>query len=272
MQIGISTGAFFLKIPTEETFDIIRSIGAEVCEVFLATFSEYTPEFAEILKKSLNGLEVYSIHTQSMQFEPDLFSAYRRNQIDAEEIFKNVANTAKILGAKCYTMHGPARLKRIEYVLDYNKISTRLSEIQHILSDITNKNCYITYENVHYCYFNSPIFFTNLCKKSKILACLDIKQAMQSKIDVIDYLNACHAQLANVHLCDYTASGSPALPGNGVFDFTKFFVKLLEYGYNGPLIMEPYHDNYTNYGELAASLKYLKQCLNEAERRFNLNG
>ncbi|MDR0752012.1 MAG: sugar phosphate isomerase/epimerase [Christensenellaceae bacterium] len=272
MKVGISTGAFFLKVPTEDTFKIINDIGAQTCEVFLATFCEYTPKFAELLAKASDGIDVYSIHTQTMQFEPDLFSAYKRNQEDAEEIFKSVANTANILGAKCYTMHGPARLKRIEYVLNYEQISKRLDELQTILSAKTHGNCQITYENVHYCYYNSPFFFTNLRKNSKILACLDVKQAMQSKISAFDYLDACKDRLANVHLCDYTSEGLPVLPGKGIFNFVDFFVKLMKNNYSGPLIMEPYHNNYNNYSELTAGLNYLKKCLSEAERRFYLNG
>ncbi|MDR2267512.1 MAG: sugar phosphate isomerase/epimerase [Christensenellaceae bacterium] len=272
MKIGISTGAFFLKLHTEDTFDVIKSIGAETCEIFLATFSEYTREFGEILKTASAGLDVYSIHAQTMQFEPDLFSASSRLRHDAEQIFTNIAKIAARLGARYYTMHGPARLKRIPYNINYDAISSRLAELDSILGSITDGKCAITYENVHYCFFNTPSFFTTLRDKSKIYACLDIKQAMQSKIDTYDYLDAMRGRLRNVHLCDYTAEGTPAMPGKGIFDFTSFFVKLMAYGYDGPLMLEPYQNNYNTYDELALGLTYLKDCLKQAERRFALDG
>ena len=41
MELGISTASFYTKLATEDTFSQIASIGANVCEVFLSSFSEY---------------------------------------------------------------------------------------------------------------------------------------------------------------------------------------------------------------------------------------
>ena len=48
MEIGISTATYFAKLPTEDTFEYIKDAGANICEVFMDTFSEYTPEFGRL--------------------------------------------------------------------------------------------------------------------------------------------------------------------------------------------------------------------------------
>ena len=80
MKIGISTATYFEKLPTEETFPYIKAAGADVAEVFMNTFSEYTPEFGRILKKNADnaGVAVYSVHASNLNYEPNLNNPTRR--------------------------------------------------------------------------------------------------------------------------------------------------------------------------------------------------
>ena len=268
MVIGISTASFFSKVTTEDSANIIKSLGFKTCEVFLTTFSEYTPEFGILLKDRFQGLDVYSIHSLNQHYEPELFNFVERTRRDSEFFFEEVCYIAKILKAKYYTFHGPARLKRTKYSLDFQWISNRLSSLNNILGSITQGECYLAYENVHWTYFNDPVFFESLKVLSPVKACLDIKQAMQSGIDLYSYIDIMKDRLVNVHLCDYNENGELRIPGRGCFDFTKLFNKLISIGYNGPLMIEVYPKDYTKFDELEESKNYLQECLNDAYKNF----
>ena len=51
MEIGISTASYFPRLLTEDAMDEVARAGAKVSEVFFATHSEYTPEFAAVVKQ-----------------------------------------------------------------------------------------------------------------------------------------------------------------------------------------------------------------------------
>lgn len=265
MRIGISTASFFSKEVTEDTFDIMRSLDIDICEVFLTTFREYEKEFSEMLLKRKKDIDVYSLHTLNVQFEPELFNNVKRTREDSEHIFKKIAVAAKILNAKYYTFHGLTKLKKTPYKLDFKKIGERVNRLNEMLYTISG-GCRLAYENVHWTCFNSPEFYNQLKKYSNVNTCLDIKQAMQSKISVYDYLDSMGDKLVNVHLCDYDENGNLHVPGKGIFDFTELFRRLIDKGYNGPLILELYAGNYKNYDEIKEGYNYVKNCLEKAYR------
>lgn len=270
MEIGISTASFFGKALTEDAFEIIEKMGIRVCEVFLTTFREYLPEFGQLLKSRKGDIEVYSIHTLNQQFEPELFNPVARTKEDSEFFMKQAAAVAGILHAKYYTFHGPARLKRKPYVFDYKRLGARADEIDLLLQQYGN-GCRLAYENVHWTYFSTPDFFTNLKENSRISACLDIKQAMQAGVSVYEYIDCMGDRLVNVHLCDYDSSGKLCVPGKGGFDFISLFSYLMEKGYDGPLMMELYAGDYSDYGEVERGYQYLQNCLSKAKAKRSIS-
>lgn len=264
MEIGISTASFFTKESTEDAIPVIEQLGAKVCEVFLSTFSEYTPSYVEALARVPQNIKIYSIHTLNQQFEPELFNPVKKTREDCEHFFKQAAYGAKVLGAKYYTFHGPGRIKRIPYHIDFAKFGKRVAQLDEMLQEYGG-GCRLTYENVHWAFFNYPEFFTELRRHANILACLDIKQAMQSKISYFDYLEAIGTDLANVHLCDFDENGNLCLPGRGSVDFVELFKRIGDTGYKGGLMLEVYANNFQEYSELKESFDYLKDCLIRAK-------
>lgn len=113
MEFGISTAAFYRRAATEDALCHIREQGALLCEVYLESFSEYTPDFAHLLRQRADalGLRVVSVHPMGTQFEPQLFSLSVRQHDDAWRIFERVLQSAQILGAKYYVMHGPPTMR-----------------------------------------------------------------------------------------------------------------------------------------------------------------
>lgn len=266
MKLGLSTASFFSKYTTEDSLKIIKDFGLTVCEAFLTTRSEYSSNYTKMLsKKALQvGIEIYSIHALSMQFEPELFNRVNRTFEDAMTYFNLIAEAASKTGAKCYTFHGPAKLKRKPYKLDYEYIGNRIEHLNNILKLKTDYNCEITYENVHWAYFDEPRFYEKIREYTNVSCCLDIKQAFQSNISLDDYIESMKTGLKNIHICDFTDKGELRLPGQGSFDFVYFFKKLKNINYDGPIMLELYPNNYNNLDEINNSIEYLNKCLNIA--------
>lgn len=265
MKVGISTASFFLKSQTEDSLDLLNAMGVETCEIFLTTFREYRKEFIDLLLERKGNLDVHSVHTLNQQYEGELFNASPRTREDCEYFFRQTAEACARLDASYYTFHGPPRLKRTPYNINYEWMGKRLGELNKIMSEYGG-NAEIAYENVHWTFFSSPEFFEKLKETVDIKATLDIKQAMQSHYSVDDYLKVMGKNLVNVHLCDYFEDGSLTLPGQGSVDFTKLFRDLLSIGYNGPVLMEIYARNYQNLDEVKRSFEYLQNCVITAQK------
>lgn len=257
MKVGISTATFFTKLLTEDTFSVIKNCKGELTEVFLTTFSEYTPEFGELLKKRLNGLEVYSVHALNTEFEPQLFNLADRTRSDAEKVFKSVLAVGKQIGATHYTFHGTTRVKKNAYInpVNYGK---RMRELGDTALDYGIKLCF---ENVHWAAFNCPEFFKDMKDYApNVGTTLDIKQAWQSGRDWREYLDVMGERLSNVHICDHTENET-AMVGKGVFPFKDFVRELAARDYQGPVIIEQYAKNYNDFGEIAEAVDYMKKLI-----------
>lgn len=81
MEIGISTASYFNKLQIEDAVLDIGAHGVRLCELFLNTFSEYEPEFVDLLAERLEraNVQVFSVHPMSMQYEPQLFSGFKHD-------------------------------------------------------------------------------------------------------------------------------------------------------------------------------------------------
>ena len=259
MRAGISSATFFNKLVNEDVFDELRRMNCGVCEVFLSTYSEYEESFAELLASRRGGIEVHSIHTLNTQFEPELFNRNPRTFADARALFEKVLGSARILGAKYYTFHGPSRLKKREYRFDYAFLGERMRTLCGIAAEFGVEICY---ENVHWTYFSEPSYFAELHARVPGLgSCLDIKQAMQSGIDYRKFVGVMGDSIRTVHLCDYDENGKLTLPGRGVFDFRELISVLRDAGVDAPLLLELYSSDYDSFDEVRESFEYIKSLL-----------
>ena len=112
MTTGVSTASLFLREMNEDALTVFKELGVKCTEIFLTTFSEYTEEYARLLKERAEGIFVNSVHVLNTQFEPQLFGAHPRARKDAYEILDGVMRSARIFGARAYTFHGITRLKK----------------------------------------------------------------------------------------------------------------------------------------------------------------
>ena len=261
MKIGLSTATFFGKEVTEDTFKLIQGMDISVCEVFMTTFSEYQPDFANLINSRKNNLEIYSVHSLTTHFEPMLFNMAERTRNDAFSILNMFLSNAKAIGAKSYTFHGPTMLRKIPYNINFDDFGEKVNNLAQLVEGF---GLNLSYENVHWAYFNAPSFFVELKKRCPDIFCtLDIKQAMQSGLTYSDFLPVMADRLNNVHISDFDEGGNICVPGKGIVDFERLFKALKDFGYDGNMMLELYSKNYNNYDELHRSLEYLQNILSK---------
>ncbi len=266
MILGISTASLNCKLNTEDALKWIGDIGADCAEIFLTTYSEYRPSFAEKLfkAKQSSGIKVSSMHTLNTQFEGQLFSYSKRQQDDALAIFTDVIDIGKEMGADNYVLHGPAQIKYTKYNTDYK----RFAEVTDMLDELCAKrNIRLTWENVHWAHYNHPDFITRLQQHTsrKVHTTLDIKQAMQSGIDYVQYIEKMKQSLVNVHICDFDSEGMLYLPLGGTFDFEGLFARLNSQSPDATVVIEVYDRSFTTLEQLEKCYFVTRELMNSVK-------
>lgn len=267
MITGMSTACFFPREYTEDAITKMHEMGVDTIEIFLSSFSEYKPDFIRELKKRVNnlGMKVYSIHSLSLQFEPQLFNKKgTRAKSDADDIFNMLLEAGESLGAQVYVFHGLAQLKRNIKNIMFS--TDALAPTIYDLSERSKKyGIKFALENVHWCIYSKPGIakaFMSIVDSDNLFFTLDIKQAAQSKYNFCEYIDDMGSRIANVHICDVleTPEGfiEAKLPFKGETDFELLKNKLTSVGYNGPVIFEVYGDNYSSYHELKSCYKKMR--------------
>ena len=256
MRAGISTATLFLRLNNEDALPLFAEWGVKTSEVFLTSFSEYDAKFAKGLAAGKGDSEVHSVHVLNTQFEPQLYAEHPRVRADAYYWLRRAMEAAKILGAKYYTFHGLARLKRT-FKEDIPRVALLTAEI---LEECRKFGVTLCYENVEWAFYNRPVIFRELSAACpELRGVLDIKQARISGYDWRDYLKEMEGRLAHVHVSDIDASGKLCLPGRGRFDFDELFSRLKDAGFSGPVIIENYRSDYKDLGEVKKAYEFLAE-------------
>ena len=265
MKIGISTASLFGRYYTEDAIQKLNSYNVETTEVFLESYSEYTKKFGKKLKKLKKGMDVHSIHTLTTQFESTLYSANDRARKESFDLLKGTVEAGKQIGAKYYTFHGGARIKRTPMTIDFDRVGRITNQI---IEECAKGGIELAYENVHWAYYNYIGFYEQLKKRApSVKATLDVKQARQSGLDYKDFLKEMGKDVVTVHLSDVKEDGKMCLPGSGVIDFKKLFIMLNDYGFDGALITEVYKSDFETEKQLIESYEYIKDVAKTVFKR-----
>ena len=257
MQVGISTASLFRRFFTEDAIAKLNELGVQTTEVFFESFCEYNKEFGELLKRVKGDIDVHSIHTLTTQFEPTLYSINQRAKEDSFKLLEGVLCAGEQVGAKYYTFHGGARIKRTPMVINFERVGKITNEIIEMCK---KHNMLLAYENVHWAYYNYIGFFKELKKYSpQIKGVLDIKQARQSGVDYREFIKEMNQDIVTVHLSDIKADGKMCLPGKGIVDFDEMFSLLKDVGFDGAMLIEVYENDFEKLEELMDSYNFLKE-------------
>ena len=255
MQTGISTASLFGRFNTEDALSFLSKKGVKAAEVFLESFCEYNKEFGEFLAARKGDTAIHSVHTLTTQFESTLYSLNKRAQDDSFILLENTMQAAHAMGAKYYTFHGLARVKRTPYIIDFE----RTGAITQRIIDVCEKyGVTLAYENVHWAYYNYIGFFSELKKRTpKLKGTFDIKQARQSGVDFRKFIDEMGKDIVTAHLSDIDENGKMCLPSRGVTDFKEVFSRLRDKGFDGALLLEVYKNDFKEFNELFDSLAYV---------------
>ena len=255
IKTGISTASLFLRDVTEDAVEFLSKSGVKTAEVFLSTYQGYTAAFGEIVNAKKGDMEINSVHVLNTQYEPQLYSLNPRAKEDAFSILGNSMAAAKAFGAKYYTFHGMARVKRTPMVIDYDFVGKCTQEI---IDKCAGYGVTLAYENVHWAYYNYIGFFSEIKKRTTGLkGTLDVKQARQSGIPCKDFIDEMKGDIVTVHLSDIDKDGKMCLPGKGTTDFYDLFCRLRDVGFDGAFLIEVYKNDYGDKRELLDSLDYI---------------
>ena len=262
MRTGVSTASLFMRENNEEALPLLDALGVRTAEVFLTSFSEYDRNFGELLAEKKGRLRVHSVHVLNTQFEPQLFSGNPRVKKDAFFWLERAMRAGQALGAKYYTFHGIARIKRASRSGEKDNFAAWGGGLREISEFCASFGIGLCLENVEWAMYNRPGFLRAAREFCPALSCvLDIKQARISSYPYTMYLQEMEGRLAHVHVSDVGEDGKIRLPGKGIFDFPEFLKRLDGAGFDGPLIIEVYKDDFLRAEELKESCDYLDELL-----------
>ena len=257
MKVGISSASLFGRFHTEDAVQKLNGLKVDTTEVFFETFSEYSKKFGKKIKKMKGDIDVHSIHTLTTQFEPTLYSQNDRAQKESFDLLEGTLSAGEIIGAKYYTFHGVARVKRVPMTIDFDRVGRITNEI---INRCKKHGIALAYENVHWAYYNYIGFFKAVKERvPELKGALDIKQARQSGIHYKEFLDEMGKDIVTVHLSDVDENGKMCLPGKGVTDFEDLFLRLRDVGFDGSMLIEVYQNDYNEPKELIDSLEFLKE-------------
>jgi sugar phosphate isomerase/epimerase len=213
------------------------------------------------------GIQAYSIHALSLQFEPQLFSPYQRAKRDSLDVFEQVLEAGAELGAGVYVFHGPSNVKKARrFFVNYEYTAQCANPLAEMAKDYGIK---LAWENVHWCWYAEPDFpakLIPLLTSDNLYFTLDVKQAAQAGYDPCDYIAAAKNRLVNIHICDFEHSKEygivPRLPFEGSMDFGKLRESLLNTNYHSGMMLEVYSRNYKNH-------ENLQSCFHQMENFFS---
>lgn len=264
MQVGLSSACFFMRELNEDALQVIDKLNIPLAEVFFTTFTEYQPSFAQKLLQYKGNVKINSVHALNTQFEPQLFVNHPRAKQDAFYWLRQVLASAKVLDAKYYSFHGIARLKKNSTPKDHGELAPFFEEIMQACAEYNVELCL---ENVHWALYNEPKIFKQIQAKCPTLkGILDVKQARLAGHSYAEYIQDMGEAIAFAHVSDHTADGKMCLPGKGIFPFEECIQRLLDYGFDGALIIEVYANDYKEYNELYEAYTYLQELVYKCKR------
>lgn len=255
MAFGISTSCLY-PLETEKSLDTLGKIGVKICEVFLNSPSETTPEFAKILNKirEENGMKIISVHPFSSFAETYmLFSPYQRRFDDMLEFYKRNFEVTALLGAEFSVIHGAltnAKITEEEYFERFAKL----------VEEGKKSGVKVCHENVNRHLCESPDFTEKLKAflGEDFRLVFDVKQAVRAGYNPLVFTEKFKKDIVHIHISDHTETADCLPPGKGDFDFAKLIGIMNSVGYDGDYIIELYRENFGDENDLKKSLQYME--------------
>lgn len=260
LRLGLSSGALYPHVVTEEVPAVAAAAGVTEIEVMLQTSGEYEIPVIRMLaaNAAAAGVRVTSLHSWA-GLHP-FFTAYARRTAEAHARFDRAIEAARELGARAIVWHGPhaAGLSGPEGFERFLGVVAELAP-RFAAAEIT-----LAIENVSYCLLarvrDVAAFAARLPElgpPGSVGFAFDPFQAASAGANPFMMLAAMGEHVADVHLSDHRAGdpGSRHLPpGEGDLPWPAL-LRAIAGAYRGPLIVE------ANVGPDAAGLAEIRDRL-----------
>ncbi|HEY7031616.1 MAG TPA: DUF309 domain-containing protein [Thermomicrobiales bacterium] len=244
LRLGLSSGAFYPDVPTEEVPIAAARLGVAEVELMLQTRGEYETAFVRRVAANCRAADVrvHAIHTfQSLH---PLATAYRRRTEEALELFGRGIAAAAELGARAVVWHGLSRQEA--------RAPDAWERFVEATGDLAAAcgaaGVTLAIENVSWCVVSSVRDVMALAARlpevgppDAVGFAFDPFQAAEAGANPFMMLAAMEGRIADVHISDHK-EGDPATrhlpPGDGDLPWPALVRAIANSGYDGPLIAE----------------------------------
>lgn len=243
LTLGVSSGAFYPHIPTEDTPAAAAALGFTEMEIMLQTAGEYELSFARMVAANAqeSGVSIRSVHT--MEHFHQVLSPYERRAQEGREMMARAINLAATVGAKVLVWHGPRRTE----VQTPEGWDAFIEETLDIATQCADAGVTLAIENVGRCALGQVRDITSFAKyldefeDDSFGFVFDPFQAAEAGANPFMMLAAMGNRVVNVHISDWLED-DPAQrhlpPGDGDLPWPAITRAIAGSGFQGPLMIE----------------------------------
>ncbi|MCO5216781.1 MAG: DUF309 domain-containing protein [Thermomicrobiales bacterium] len=243
LTLGVSSGAFYPLIATEDTPAAAAVLGFTELEIMLQTPGEYSPSFAQLVAANAHaaGVTIRSVHTIE-QLHP-VMSPYERRAEEGREMMYRAIEFASIVGAGVLVWHGPYR-REVASKVQWQRF---IEETRELASQCRANGITLALENVGRCALGHVRDVTAFARElaefedDSIGFVFDPFQAAEAGANPFMMLAAMGNRVVNVHVSDWLESDPSQRhlpPGDGDLPWPAITRAIAGSGYEGPLIIE----------------------------------
>jgi sugar phosphate isomerase/epimerase len=244
LRLGLSSGALYPDVPTEEVPFVAARLGVADVELMLQTPGEYDPAFVRRIAAHCRAADVrvHAIHTfQSLH---PFVSPYRRRTDEARALFDRGIAAASELSARALVWHG----LRQDEARGPDAWERFVAVTAELATACGAAGVTLAIENVSWCIVSSVRDAMALAARLPDLGppeavgfAFDPFQAAEADANPFMILAAMAGRIADVHISDHK-TGDPAArhlpPGDGDLPWPALIRAIANSGYDGPLIAE----------------------------------
>lgn len=243
LSLGVSSGAFYPHIATEDAPEAARALGFSDMEIMLQTAGEYDLSFAQLVAAHAKeaGVNIRSVHT--LETYHHVLSPYERRAQEGREMMARAICFAATVGAEVLVWHGPRRTE-VQTEEGWNRF---IEETLDITDQCADAGITLAIENVGRSALGQVRDITAFAKhlgdfdENAFGFVFDPFQAAEAGANPFMMLAAMGNRVVNVHISDWLEddpSQRHLPPGDGDLPWSALMRAIAGSGFEGPLMIE----------------------------------
>lgn len=243
LTLGVSSGAFFPHIATEDAPAAAAALGFSEMEIMLQTAGEYDLAFAQMVaaNAAAAGIHIRSVHTMDPLHQ--VLSPYERRAQEGREMMARAIGVAVAVGATVLVWHGPMR-STVQTPEGWNQF---IEETHMIAAQCAEAGITLALENVGRSALGQVRDVTAFARHlgdfedGSIGFVFDPFQAAEAGANPFMMLAAMGNRVVNVHISDWLEADPSQRhlpPGDGDLPWPALTRAIAGSGFAGPLVIE----------------------------------